>query len=116
MRFSIFTPSHDLKNIDKPLKSLKRQTFKDFEWVLLLNGEAEEGKDNLIKKIKKAKINYKIVDVFQKGNKKIGYLKNECCKNCNGEILVELDHDDELVPDCLEQLDKKFTETNADFV
>jgi len=116
MRFSIFTPSHDLKNIDRSLESLRKQTFKDFEWVLLLNGDAEKGKDNLIKKIKKAKINYKIVESFQKENKKIGYLKNECCKNCSGEILVELDHDDELENNCLAELDKKFTETGADFV
>ena len=116
MRFSIFTPSHDLKNIDKSLKSLRKQTFKDFEWVLLLNGKAEDGKDDLIKKIKKAKINYKIVESFEKENKKIGYLKNECCKSCEGEILVELDHDDELENNCLSELDKKFTETDADFV
>ena len=52
MKFSIFTASHDLKNIDKPLNSLKKQTFKDFEWVILLNGNAVLEYDNLIERLK----------------------------------------------------------------
>ena len=116
MKFSVFTPSHNLKHIDRPLESLKNQTFKDFEWVLLLNQEATEGREELESKIKEAGINYNFVEFFQKNNKKIGYLKMECCKNANGEILVELDHDDALEPNCLEELAKKFDESNADFV
>ena len=116
MKFSVFTPSHDLKHIEKPLSSLAKQSFKDFEWVLLLNGEAEGEKEALSKRIEALGINYKIVDSFQKDNKNIGYLKFECCKNSMGEILVELDHDDELEPDCLEKLASKFEDTDADFV
>ena len=117
MRFSVFTPSHDLKNIDRPLESLKNQTFKDFEWVLLLNQEALKEKDSLELKIKEAGISYGFVDFFQvKMAEKIGYLKNECCRQAQGEILVELDHDDSLEPNCLDELHKKFTDTDADFV
>jgi glycosyltransferase involved in cell wall biosynthesis len=116
MKFSVFTPSHDLKYIDRPLESLKNQTFKDFEWVLLLNNEAKNERDKLEEKINKLKINYKFVDFFQINNRNIGYLKMECCRNADGEILVELDHDDALEPNCLEELAKKFDETNADFV
>ena len=61
MKFSVFTPSHDLKYIDRPLNSLLNQTFKDFEWVLLLNGKAIEGKDDLEKKLIASKLNYKII-------------------------------------------------------
>ena len=116
MKFSVFTPSHDLKNIDRALDSLVNQTFKDFEWVLLLNGDAEKDKESLSKKLESNNIKYKLVEFFQKDNKNIGYLKYECCKNSSGEILVELDHDDALEPKCLEQLNKKFEETQADFV
>lgn len=116
MKISVFTPSHDLKNIDRPLDSLVAQSFKDFEWILLLNGDAEAEKDSLIEKLTSSGINYSIVEFFQKDNKNIGYLKYECCKNASGEILVELDHDDALEPNCLEEINKKFEETNADFV
>jgi glycosyltransferase involved in cell wall biosynthesis len=116
MRFSIFTPSHNLQYIDRPLKSLKSQTFKDFEWVLLVNGQALEEKEKLRAKLKKSKLNYRFVDFFDTNNSNIGYLKSECCNNSEGEILVELDHDDALEPRCLQELDKKFKETNADFV
>jgi len=110
MRFSIFTPSHDLRHIDRTLQSLKAQSFKDFEWVLLLNGPALAQKDSLEQKIKKADINYRFVDFFQLNNTNIGYLKNECCNSAVGEILVELDHDDQLEPNCLDELHNAFSE------
>jgi len=116
MRFSIFTPSHDLRYIDTPLNSLKAQSFRDFEWVILLNGPALKQRDSLEEKIKKADINYRFVDFFQVNNSIIGYLKNECCNAAEGEILVELDHDDALEPDCLRELDKAFSKSKVDFV
>lgn len=116
MRFSVFTPSHNLKYIDRPLNSLLAQSFKDFEWILLLNGKASSEREALEKRLKKTKIKYSFVECFQVNNSDIGYLKNECCNNAAGEILVELDHDDALEPNCLEELDKKFKETDADFV
>ena len=48
MKFSVITPSHDLKYIDRPLNSLKNQTFKDFQWVILVNGAAVKGKDSIM--------------------------------------------------------------------
>jgi SAM-dependent methyltransferase len=84
--------------------------------VLLLNQDAQEGREALIAKIEAAGIKYKTVDFFQTFNKNIGYLKRECCTISAGEFLVELDHDDELTPNCLEELAKKFEETGADFV
>ena len=116
MRFSVFTPSHDLSRIDRPIKSLEAQTFKDFEWIVLLNNAALKEREVLEAKLKGTKIKYRFVEFFQVDNSNIGYLKNECCNASSGEILVELDHDDELEPNCLEELDKKFKATGADFV
>jgi len=109
MKFSVFTPSHDLKNIDKPINSLVNQTFKDFEWVLLLNGEALKEKESLEKKLNSSELNYKIIQDIS-DNKNIGYLKKKCCDESSGEILVELDHDDSLTSDCLDELSKAFDE------
>jgi hypothetical protein len=113
MKFSVFTPSHNLKDIDRPLKSLLNQTFKDFEWVLLLNGDALSEEMSIREKLVSAKIDFQILHEFS-GNENIGYLKKTNCKSATGEILVELDHDDELMPNCLEELSKAF-EQGYDF-
>ena len=39
---------------------------------------------------------------------KRGEVKNEASNLCRGEYLVELDHDDELTPNCLEEVAKAF--------
>ena len=46
MKFTIFTPTYNRENLLKKLyKSLKRQTFKDFEWVIVDYGST----DNTVK-------------------------------------------------------------------
>ena len=114
MRISVFTPSHDLSHIDRPLESLKKQTFKDFEWVILINGKALNSKKDLETKLTSSELKFKIIE-HKEETQNIGKLKKICCTEAAGEILVELDHDDELISDCLEEIDKAFKETGCDF-
>lgn len=114
MRFSVFTPSHTIKRIDRTIRSLQAQSFKDFEWIICLNGEALNSQAELTEKIGKAKIKYKILR-HEESTDKIGLLKKACCENADGEILVELDHDDELSPDCLEEIHLHDIKNNSDF-
>ena len=107
MKFSIFTPTHDLSRIDTPFQSLLNQSFKDFEWVILLNGKALEQEEELLTSVQASELNLKIIR-DETENKNIGYLKKLCCNAASGEILVELDHDDALTPDCLEELSIAF--------
>ena len=99
MKISVFTPSHDLKYIDRPLNSLKSQTFKDFEWVILLNGKALKHKNDLEEKLKSAELKFKIIEE-KEDTQNIGKLKKKCCEESSGEFVVELDHDDDLTSDC----------------
>ncbi len=114
MKISVFTPSHDLKYIDRPLNSLKSQTFKDFEWVILLNGKALKHKNDLEEKLKSAELKFKIIEE-KEDTQNIGKLKKKCCEESSGEFVVELDHDDELTSDCLEEVNKAFEEEDCDF-
>ena len=114
MKFSLFTPSHNLKRIDRTIESVKNQSFKDFEWIICLNNEAVSHKEELINKLNKANIDYKIL-TWSGPTDKIGALKKECCENASGEFLVELDHDDELSPDCLEEINIADINNQADF-
>jgi glycosyltransferase involved in cell wall biosynthesis len=114
MKFSLFTPSHNLKRIDRTIESVKNQSFKDFEWIICLNNEAVNHKEELINKLNKAGIDHKIL-TWSGATDKIGALKKECCKNASGEFLVELDHDDELSSDCLEEINIADINNQADF-
>ena len=45
----------------------------------------------------------------------IGELKRFACLACRGDVLVEVDHDDELTPDCVAELVAAFAEPQVDF-
>jgi SAM-dependent methyltransferase len=97
-QFSIFTPTHDVRHLPATYKSLCDQVNKDWEWVVLLNGNAVNHGPSFLKEDKRI-----IVRVAEsQGN--IGALKREATSYCSGEYLVELDHDDCLVPHALEML------------
>lgn len=105
MKFSIITPSHKYQSyIDDLYNSIKSQTYKNWEWILYLNGSLkEEELSEEIRKDKKVKIftNYD-------GNSNIGFVKNKAFSIGTGDVLVEVDHDDILLPECLEELLKAF--------
>jgi len=97
---SIFSPTHNPKYLKEVYKTLQEQTLKDWEWIIVSNRGA-----------KVPKFKDKRVRVFEfpiKEDWKMGALKNFACSKCKGEILVELDHDDFLTPNCLEEIKKAF--------
>jgi len=130
-RFSIFTPTHNPRWLKRLAASLKKQTFTDFDWHIIANGTVN-GKDTMQAVMKalgmKKKYNFGTVLQLPDGltisihkytgkTHNIGEIKNWSCARCSGEILVEVDHDDELTPNALEELDKAFTQNSAiDFV
>jgi len=110
LRFSVFTPSHDTKHLLEVYESLLAQTFRDWEWVIVLNNGA----------VRPPELDDTRVEVYtapawvaQFG---VGALKKFACEHCQGEFLVELDHDDTLLPLALEKIDAAIREHDADFV
>lgn len=95
MRVSVFTPTHNPRWLDDCYRSLTAQTLPDWEWVVLLNGKAGNWSppqpDRRVK-------------VERAGVKGVGAAKRAACELATGDLLVELDHDDVLVSDCLETL------------
>jgi len=101
-RFSVFTPSHDPKRLNDAYEGLVSQTIQDWEWVVLLNNGAEwESPNDDDTRVR--------VYRDRSGIKRVGYVKREACSRATGDILVELDHDDILLPDCLLKLDLAFS-------
>ena len=116
MKLSIITPTHRLTHLDELYESIKNQTYKDWEWVLYLNGKAK--RKNLSKEIEKDPRISIYVD-YEKHSKStnVGYIKNKAFHLGKGEILLEVDHDDLITPDCLSEVAKAFKENpDAGFV
>lgn len=106
--FSIFTPTHNPQYLLRAAESLAAQTFQDFEWIIMPNGDVN------LPDLSKLP-NCRIISPSEANSKKIGLLKGECCDAAKGQVVVELDHDDELTPDCLEELHKAFSDDSVDF-
>lgn len=110
MKFSIITPSHKYQPyLNELYTSLVQQSYDNWEWILYLNGDFK--KDELSADIQKDN-RVKVYENYD-GNSNIGYVKNKAFFLGTGDILVEVDHDDILTPDCLEELKIAF-ETNPD--
>jgi hypothetical protein len=109
MKFSIFTPTHRFTHLPRLEASLKRQTFQDFEWVVVPNGPRLNEKPPIT--LPQARV----ISPRDPSRTEIGYLKKHACLAARGEILVEVDHDDELTPNALEELAAAFSE-GFDFV
>lgn len=114
-KFSIITPEHNIKNLPYLLElydSICNQTYKNWEWILYLNGKMTI--DQLPDSIK----NNPQVKIFKEAtdNSNIGYLKNKGFYCGTGDILVEADHDDILIETCLEKLNEAFQDENVGFV
>lgn len=103
---SLITPTHDPKYIGELYDSIQKQTFKDWEWVIVTNNGA------------KVEINDPKVRIIECPfiSKSVGALKRYAFLQGKGDILVEVDHDDVLTPDCLEEVAKAFEDEEIGFV
>ena len=107
MKLSIITPSNNLHYITDLWESIKNQTYENWEWVLYLNNNFGGDLIEEIKKHPKVKIH---VDKPHKFSTNVGYLKNRAFNLGTGDVLVEVDRDDIITPDCLEEIAKAFNE------
>jgi glycosyltransferase involved in cell wall biosynthesis len=90
--------------------SLKLQTVEDWEWVILPNGP-EANIPEVISRDPRVKIVVGGTDLHN-----IGALKRRACDAASGDVFIEFDHDDLLMPgDTLATIQKKFDE-GAGFV
>lgn len=103
---SIITPVHKKSEpfLAEAYDSLLSQTNKDWEWIIVENGGGKIpehiGKDSRVKKAT-------IIDDDPEHNR-IGRLKKYACTKASGNILVELDADDILLPTALDEIRTSF--------
>jgi len=112
-KFSIISPSHkNTPYLQELYESLCAQTYENWEWVLWLNG-----------KFKRSKLSPEIenderVKIYEckERNPNVGFHKNRAFHLGSGDVVVEVDHDDMITPDCLEELNKAYQDESVGFV
>ena len=113
LKFSIITPSHKYQSYFLDLyESLLNQTYENWEWIVFLNGSFE------IEQVPKNIFDDSRVKVYSDydAEERIGFIKKQAFSYGTGDILVEVDHDDILIENCLEELNIAFQDNEIGFV
>jgi O-antigen biosynthesis protein len=107
---SLFTPTHNAKYLAEAYNSVKDQDF--LEWVILANGIEPDS----IPAIVRADPRVKVHMLPTTGENYVGALKAHACRLCRGDVLLELDHDDLLMPDAIAEVGAAFADPRIGFV
>ena len=105
---TVFTPAYRTgEKICRPFQSLREQTYGNWEWIVVDDSDDHGTTFGILNKLSKKD---RRVQIFKpwKHSGIIGQLKNWACSLGKGQILVELDHDDELTDYALECVVKGF--------
>ena len=101
---SIFTPTHDPKYLIELFESIRDQKY--FEWVVVWNKNAV---------IPKVILDDPRTKLFHYESSFVGDLKRFACSKCTGDILLEVDHDDLLMPGAIDAVEKAFEDPEVGF-
>ena len=107
MKVSIFTPTNNSSYLKEVYRSLIEQTDADWEWVIIYNNGAVPV-DFCDPRVKSFTI--------ENAPEWVGPLKAAACVRATGEILLEMDHDDFLMPTAIEEVKKAFLDPAVGFV
>lgn len=107
--FSIFTTSYNsYHKIQRAYQSLQTQTCQDWEWVIM-DDSPDDTHFTFLRNNVSSLQNHKIrVYRRDQNSGNIGNVKNEAISLCRGKYVLEFDHDDEILPHCLEQAKRAF--------
>lgn len=109
---TVFTPSYNRKKeLESLYKSLLKQNYKDFEWLIVDDGSTDNTKQYIKRLIKENKININYV-YKENGGKQSAY--NIGLDNTKGDIFLCIDSDDILQENALENIIKDFKPIEAD--
>lgn len=106
---SVFTPAYRSgARIERPYASLARQTYDNWEWIIVDDSDDDGQTFRMLGAM--ARKDHRIGAFTAHAHSGvIGKVKRWACRLANGQILVELDHDDELTPNALNDIVGAFT-------
>ena len=100
-RFSVFTPVYQTgERIRRTYQSLVNQTWTNWEWVVVDDSPDNETW-NILQEISEKDYRVKLHRIYPTTGGNVGLAKHRAATLCDGDWLVELDHDDALTSECL---------------
>lgn len=114
VKFTILTPTYNRAELlSRVYQSLIKQTYKDFEWIIVDDGSTDNTKKVVESLMEDSLIKIKYIYKLNGGKHTA---VNEGLNHAEGKLLIVLDSDDELVENALEVFysywDKIFNENN----
>lgn len=101
-RFSIFTPTYKTGDrIKRTYEGLLKQTFLNWEWVVV-DDSPDEDTWELLQDIAAKDYRVKLHRIYPLSGGNVGLAKHRAAMLCDGDWLIELDHDDALTSNALE--------------
>ena len=93
---TVFTPTYKTgERILRPFQSLREQTYTNWEWIIVDDSDDRGETFKMLRNLAKKDHRIQVFKPWEHSGI-IGRLKNWACSLGKGNILVELDHDDEL--------------------
>ena len=110
---SIFTTCfHSYDKIKRAYQSVLRQTMRDWEWIVL-DDSIDDGHFGFLQEV----LTDPRIRLYKRPHHGfIGNVKQEAVSLCRGEFVLELDHDDEIVPSLLSDASTVFEDSEVGFV
>jgi len=100
MKFTIFTPIYNGRHtIHRVWNSIQSQSYRDFEWIIVDDGSADNVYELLEEYKNRASFN---VNIIMQKNMGKHFAWNKAVQAAQGELFVPADADDEFVPETLE--------------
>jgi glycosyltransferase involved in cell wall biosynthesis len=106
---SVFTPTHNLCWLHEAYASLCSQTRGDWEWIIIPNGAAR----GYLRGFNDTRV--RVINCPPEIDGKIGPLKKFACAQARGVAVLELDHDDILLPEAIAEAEIAFADETVDF-
>lgn len=101
IKITVFTPSYNRANtLPRAFESLKKQTFKGFEWIIIDDGSSDNTAE-IVDGFKKENPFFEIIYVYQENRGK-HIATNRAVEMSRGDFFITLDSDDACTPDALE--------------
>ena len=99
------------KYIERCIKSVLNQSYSNIE-ILLVDDKGKDDSSNIIKRIQ-SQYPEKIRIIKHETNQGLSIVRNTGIDHAKGKYLFFLDGDDEIVPDCIEELVNLITKTQS---
>ncbi|MEG0576551.1 MAG: glycosyltransferase family A protein [Bacilli bacterium] len=111
---SVILPVYNVeKYLFEAIQSIERQTFKDFELIVINDGSTDNSLSIAEKKLKNSQLKWKIVN---QNNKGLSAARNVGISEANGEYISFIDSDDEIDENFLSDLYFTMNKANSDLV